>query len=307
MLKPRALRAGDRIAVVSPASPFAREEFDRGVEELRRMGFDPVWNDSVFARAGYVSGNPATRAGAFLDAWRDPSIRALIAVRGGYGSVQLLPYLDCTGLQRTPKAFIGYSDNTTLLAWLTTSCGIVSFHGPMLERRLSRGDDGFHRDSFLKAVTDPAPMGALEPPGLRTIKAGEAAGPLVGGTLTQLLASLGTPYAFDPPDRSVLFLEDVSERPYRIDRMLTQCRLSGMFERAAAVVFGEMRSCDEPGGAYTAEAVATNILADFPGPVLFGFPSGHATGPCWTLPFGVRTRVIADARPRLIVEEGAVS
>lgn len=304
MLKPRALRPGDRIAVVSPSSPFAREEFDRGVEELRRLGYDPVWDESVFERQAMVSGSPATRAAAFRKAWHDPGVAALIAVRGGYGSVHLLPLLSPEDLRRSPKAFIGYSDNTSLLAWLTTGCGITAVHGPMLERRLSRGEAGYDRDSFVRALTTAA--GELGPAGLEALASGEAEGTLVGGTLTQLVASLGTPFAFDPPHGCVLFLEDVNERPYRLDRMLTQLRLAGLLARASAVVFGEMPGCDEPGGPPSARGVIRDAFDGFPGPVLFGFPSGHTTGPCWTLPLGVRARVIASARPRVVVEEPAV-
>jgi muramoyltetrapeptide carboxypeptidase len=304
MLKPRALRPGDRVAVVSPASPFAREEFDRGVSELRRLGYEPVWDESVFARDAMVSGSPATRAAAFLKAWFDPSIAALVAVRGGYGSVHLLPLLAPDDLRQSPKAFIAYSDNTSLLSWLTTGCGLVAFHGPMLDGRLAKGDPGYDRESFVKSLT--TTVGELSPPELVALAPGEAEGPLFGGTLTQLLASLGTPYAFNPPEACVLFLEDVNERPYKLDRMLTQLRFSGILERARAVVFGEMRGCDEPGGTPSARDAIAGALAGFRGPVLFGFPSGHTTGPCWTLPLGVRARVIASGRPRLVIEEAAV-
>lgn len=304
MVKPRALRPGDRIAVVSPSSPFAREEFDAGVEELRRLGYDPVWDESVFAREPMVSGSPATRAGAFLKAWFDPEVAALIAVRGGYGSVHLLPLLAAADLRRSPKAFIGYSDTTSLLAWLTTGCGMTGFHGPMLERRLSRGESGYDRGSFLSALT--AVAGELSPDGLEALIDGEAEGVLLGGTLTQITASLGTPFAFNPPARCVLFLEDVNERPYKLDRMLTQLRLAGVLDRAAAVVFGEMRGCDEPSGPPSAREVIRGALSGFGGPVLFGFPSGHTSGPCWTLPLGVRARVITSPRPRLVIEEAAV-
>jgi muramoyltetrapeptide carboxypeptidase len=306
MLKPRALRPGDRIAVVSPASPFARDEFDRGVEEIRRLGFEPVWSESVFARDRYVSGTPATRAAAFLEAWFDPSIAALIAVRGGYGSVHLLPLLAVDVLRGSPKAFIGYSDNTSILTWLTCSCGIAGFHGPMLERRLSRGAAGYDRDSLLRAIARTDAVGELAPDGLAALQEGEAEGPLFGGTLTQLLASFGTPYAFDPPGGCVLFLEDVNERPYKLDRMLTQLRLSGVLARARGVVFGEMRGCDEPGGPCARDVVA-RVLSGFPGPIVYGFPSGHTEGPCWTVPLGVRTRLVASGRPRVIVEESAVT
>jgi muramoyltetrapeptide carboxypeptidase len=129
---------------------------------------------------------------------------------------------------------------------------------------------------------------------------------LLGGTLTQLAASLGTPYAFDPPPGSILFLEDVGERPYRLDRLLTQLRLAGVLERAAAIVWGELPGCDEPGGEPTARDTIVDALADFPGPMLFGFPSGHTAGPLWTLPLGVRARVVAHGTPRLVIEEAAV-
>src|SRR5205085_4646372 len=164
----------------------------------------------------------------------------------------------------------------------------------------------YDRDSLLKALCARTPMGELAPPMLETIRPGEAVGPLFGGTLTQLLASLGTPFAFAPPSGYVLFLDEVGERPYRLDRMVTQLAQTGLLARAAAVVIGELPKCDEPSGEPTARAVMADLFADFPGPVLIGFPSGHTTGPAMTLPLGVRCRVVAQGQPRLLVEEGAV-
>jgi muramoyltetrapeptide carboxypeptidase len=307
MLKPRALVPGDRIALVSPASPFSREEFDKGLTELRSLGFDPVYDESVFARDGYVSGSAELRAHAIRAAWADPSIAALIAVRGGYGSAHVVPLLDREELVASPKAFVGYSDITTLLAYLTTGCGIIAFHGPMIDRRLARGEAGYDRASFLGALCRREPMGELMPPGLEAIRRGDASGLLLGGTLTQLLASLGTPYAFDPPPGYVLFLDEVGERPYRLDRMVTQLRLAGLLAEATAVVVGELPRCDEPGSDLTGRSVMVDLLRDFSGPVIIGFPSGHTSGPVTTLPFGVRCRIVADARPRVIIEESAVS
>jgi muramoyltetrapeptide carboxypeptidase len=301
------LRRGDRIAVVAPASPFARSEFDAGLEELRSLGFEPVYDESVFDRDGYVAGTAETRARAFSVAWEDPSIAALIAARGGYGSVQLLPLLDRTIVGRHAKAFIGYSDNTSILTWLTLTVGIVSYHGPMIEGRLAKGAAGYDRDTFLRCLCTADVVGEITHPQLTTVNAGEASGMLVGGTLTQLTASLGTPYAFDPPQGCVLFLEEVGERPYRLDRMLTQLRLSGVLSRASALVFGELPKCDEPGGDPAARAVVASMTRDFPGPVLFGLPSGHTSGATLTLPFGVRARVLAGVNPRLVIEEAAVS
>jgi muramoyltetrapeptide carboxypeptidase len=307
MLKPKRLRPGDKVAIVSPASSFLREEFDKGVAEIQRLGFEPVFEESVFAQhGGYLSGEGRVRAAAFLSAWRDPSVRALIAVRGGYGSVHLLPFLEQEDLRQTPKAFIGYSDLTTVLTYLTGRCGIVSFHGPMLDRRLSRGIDAYDRASFLGALTSAEPLGELAAASLETFNKGEAAGPLMGGTLAQLIASLGTRFAFDPPKGHVLFLEDVAERPFRLDRMITQLQLAGVLDRAAAIVLGDFVDCDEPGGAPAAKAVLASLLRNFNGPVVHGFPSGHTRGPFVTLPFGVRARVVASGSPRVIIEEAGV-
>jgi muramoyltetrapeptide carboxypeptidase len=307
MLKPKRLCAGDRVAVVAPASPFSREEFDKGVAELQLLGFEPVFDERVFAlKGGYLSGEGSVRASVFLDAWHDPSVAALIAVRGGYGSVHLLPHLERKDLRQTPKAFIGYSDLTSVLSYLTTGCGIVSFHGPMLDRRLGGGIDAYDRDTFLGALMTAEPLGELPAPKLETLCKGEATGVLLGGTLAQLVASLGTPYAFAPPNRHVLFLEDVSERPYRLDRMLTQLRLAGILDSASAIILGEFPDCDEPRGELTARAVLGDLLKNFKGPVVYGFPSGHTSGPLVTLPFGVSARVVANGSSRVIIEEAGV-
>jgi muramoyltetrapeptide carboxypeptidase len=306
MHKPRALAPGDRLAIVAPASPFTREEFDSGVQEIRRLGFVPVYDESVFARERYVAGPAAVRAAAIHAAWDDPSISGLIGVRGGYGSAQVLPLLDAEKARRAAKPFIGYSDLTSVLTFLTIGCHRVAFHGPMLAGRLGRGAAGYDDASFLRTLCRREPVGELSPAGLETVRTGEASGMLLGGTLTQLLASLGTPYAFSPPPGYVLFLDEVGERPYRLDRMVTQLAQTGLLARAAAVVIGELPKCDEPSGDPTARAVMADLFADFPGPVLIGFPSGHTAGAAMTLPFGVSARVIAGERPRLVIEEAAV-
>jgi muramoyltetrapeptide carboxypeptidase len=306
MEKPRALRPGDRVAVIAPASRCAPEAFDAGVVELRALGFDPVYEDSVFDQhGGYLAGTAEVRAAAFRAAWQDPSIAALFAARGGYGSVHLLPLLEDLP-SSPPKAFVGYSDSTSLLSWLTLQRGIVSFHGPMLEARLARGEDGYDRDTFRRCLCRAEPVGPITSPHLEVLRPGEASGILVGGTLTQLAASLGTPYAFDPPDGCILFLEDIAERPYRLDRLFTQLRFGGVIGRAAALVFGEMTRCEEPGGIPTIRTVLLELTRGFRGPVLFGLPSGHTTGATLTLPLGTRARVLAGASPALIVDEAAV-
>jgi muramoyltetrapeptide carboxypeptidase len=222
MLKPRALQPGDRLAVVAPASSFVREEFDRGIEEIRRLGLVPVYDERVFDRDRYLAGSAAVRAAAVRDAWADPSIAALIGVRGGYGSAQILPLLNREDARHACKPFIGYSDLTAMLTYLTIGCGMVAFHGPMLDRRLSKGAAGYDLESFSHALTRAEPMGELSSPDLETIRTGDAKGMLLGGTLTQLLASIGTPFAFAPPRGFVLFLDEVGSNRRQVQLWQTR-------------------------------------------------------------------------------------
>lgn len=303
--RPAALRPGDRLAVLAPASPIERAVFERGVAELRSVGFDPVFDARALAATGYLAGPAAERAAAFRQAWDDPDVAGIVAVRGGYGSAQILPLLDTAALRRKAKPVLGCSDLTALLAFLTTGCGLVGFHGPML-LNLAQGSDGYDRASLLGCLTVPEPLGALRPPGVEAIRRGTARGLLLGGTLTLLAASLGTPFAFVPPEGYVLFLDDVGERPYRLDRMLTQIRQSGLLDAASAVVLAEFPGCSDDAGR-DARSVCADLLTDFRGPVLWGFPSGHTSGPALTLPLGVTVSVSTDPAPGLIVEEAAVA
>lgn len=305
LVRPRAWRPGDRIAVVAPASPFSREEFDRGCAELRRLGFDPVFDDDVFARSWYVAGSAGLRAAAIQRALADPSIAGLIAVRGGFGSMHVLPAMDAATWRAAGKALVGYSDLTSLFAWQTCHVGMVAIHGPMLAGRLSEGEAKYDADSFLRVVGDPTPFGMVPGGGLLTLRAGEATGPLFGGTLTQLCASLATPYAFDPPAGCLLFIEDVGERPYRIDRLLTQLVYAGVIGRASGVVLGEMVECDEPGGPTVIETLAS-VTAGWDVPVIYGLAAGHARRPVVTLPLGVSARLVAGPSPSLEILDAAV-
>jgi muramoyltetrapeptide carboxypeptidase len=307
MRKPRPLQPGDHIAIVAPASSFSQEQLDAGVEELRSLGFVPVYDESsLFERTMYTAGSASVRAAALRDAWLDPHIAGIVAARGGFGSVHVLPLLDPGEFSGSIKPFIAYSDNTSILSWLTLTCGVVTFHGPMVDRRLARGPAGYDRDTFLRCLTRPAPVGLISSTGVEVIRHGEAQGMLIGGTMTQLAASLGTPFAFDPPQGCVLFLDEVAERPYRIDRLLTQLRFAGILERAGALVFNELPRCDEPGGSLAARDVVIQLTQDFQGPVLFGLPSGHTDAATLTIPFGVTARIDTRGRPGLIIEESAV-
>ena len=307
LVKPRALRPGDRVAIVAPASPFPEEALEAGMAELRRLGFEPVADARAFERTGYVAGPAESRAAALQAAFEDPLSGAIVAARGGYGSVELLPFLPVAALRHSPKLLVGYSDITALLAFVTTRCGVVAAHGPCVAAGLHLGPAGYDASTFVRTMTSVEPLGVLPAPGLEPLAAGEASGLLLGGNLTQLAASMGTPFAFDPPRGCVLFLEDVGERPYRIDRLLTQLTFAGVLDRAAAVVFGEFPGCDEADGSATARGAALRRLRGFRGPVLWGLPAGHTIGPALTLPLGVRARVTAGSLPVVEILESAVA
>ena len=305
MIPLRRLKPGDRVALVAPASSFPPEEVAAGVAELARLGLEAVYDQSIFDKDRFVAGSVETRVKAILDAWRDPDIAALIAVRGGYGSAQLLPFLDPEELVDARKALVGYSDITAILN-LYVRHGLAAIHGPMIERRLSNGPSRYDEDSFRRVLMHAEPAGDFRPPQLEALHPGTATGVLVGGTLTQLMASMGTPWEFEPPPGSVFFLEDIAERPYRIHRMLTQAAQAGLFVNAAAIVFGEFPDCDEPGGDPLIRDVLRDFTNEFRGPVLFNFPSGHTRGATWTLPLGVRVEVAAAPSPVVRILEAAV-
>lgn len=306
LIRPRAVARGGRVAVVAPASPFPADAFEAGLGELRRLGFEPVFEPGIFDRRGYVAGAASARARALRDAFEDPGVAAIIAARGGYGSVEVLPFLPADLIRRHAKLLVGYSDLTAVLAFLTTRCGIVALHGPCVAAGLNGGPAAYDESTFVRSLTGVEPLGVLPAPGLETLSRGEAVGPLLGGNLTQLAASMGTPYAFDPPRGCVLFLEEVGERPYRVDRLLTQLRFAGVLERAAAIVFGECGGCDEPDGSATVRGVLAEAVRGFTGPVVFGLPAGHTSGPALTIPLGVRTRIVAGPTCAVEVLEPAV-
>jgi muramoyltetrapeptide carboxypeptidase len=308
LIKFRPLRPGGRIALVAPASSFDRKEFDAGVAEIKRLGFIPVFDECIFDRQMFTAGRPRVRTLSLLRAFDSMDADAVMAVRGGYGSTDLLPLLDIERIRRSRTAFIGYSDVTTLHSFLNGTVGLASVHGPMIEGRLAKGPSAYDPETFLRSLST-EPLGHLAPDGLEVIQPGVAEGALVGGTITQLLSSFETPYAFRPASPHILFLDEVGERPYRLHRMLTQLRLSGRMEAAAALVFGQMPRCDEPGGAVTARDVVRDGVIGFRGPVLFGFPSGHTTTPSLSLPLGVSATVVAPpaGQPTIVIDEAAAA
>ena len=186
---------------MAPASPFDRAEFDAGLAELSRLGFHPVFDEGVFERHPIVAGPAERRAKAFMAAATRGDVDAVIAVRGGYGSAEILPWLDAAALRRARTAVVGYSDITSLHAYLNGHVELASVHGAMVDGRLAKGESAYDPRTFLASLSA-EPIGELAPEGVEIVRPGEASGPMFGGTLTQLAASLGTPYEFIPPSRS---------------------------------------------------------------------------------------------------------
>ncbi|MCF8024313.1 MAG: LD-carboxypeptidase [Desulfobacteraceae bacterium] len=277
---PESLKPGDRIGMVAPASPFDRGRFSRGIEVLRRIGFEPVFTDRIFYKKGYFAGTAPQRARDIHEFFAAPDIRALWAVRGGYGSLRLLPELDYEAIAQTPKIFIGCSDISALLTTFYFKCGIPAFHGPMAVSLAEVDTDTM--EGLVRALGGHCPLEIKALQG-RVIREGRASGPVLGGNLATLCHLLGTPYA---PDFTgcILFIEDTGEKPYRIDRMLTQMLFAGCFDNIAGLAAGTFESC---GSAGEVNRIFAELFSKSRFPVVTGFPAGHGS-PNMTLPLGVR-------------------
>lgn len=307
MIRPPALKNGDLIRVIAPASHFDRGRFDRGTEVLREMGFRVEWREDVFAQRDYLAGDDARRSTELALAFADPETKGIVCARGGYGSPRILPQLDFAALVRTPKVFVGFSDITALLLGFHRA-GMVTFHGPMATGWMSsaEGLSAEDRASMMRTLTEAKAPGRVGEG--TTFVAGLAEGPLVGGNLAMLTSTIGTPW-FPDLSGAILFLEDVGEKPFRLDRMAIHLRNAGVLERVAGVALGRFSNCENPADpATTAENVLREIFVEAGKPCVWGLPFGH-DGHNRTIPVGVRGRLAAgrDGRGSLDVIEPAVS
>ena len=291
IIKPPAIKAGDKIGLVAPASSFNREAFLAGCERLRQMGYEPVYSDNIFDRDLYFAGVTERRIKEFEETWKRDDIAALICVRGGYGSNYLLEKLDFDKLAAHPKILLGCSDITSLLTVIHDRTGLVTFHGPMVAKDIAGA--ALELSSWNNALQG-ANAWSIPAEGVTVLQPGRAQGRLCGGCLSMLAASLGTPYEIETDD-TILFIEDVAEKPFRIDRMLMQLRLAGKFERVRGFIFGEMMDCLPPAGeSYTLPQVIMRVLEEYDVPVAYGLRSGHVTGGNLTLPLGVRAELSVE-------------
>jgi muramoyltetrapeptide carboxypeptidase len=288
-VKPPALKPGDVVGIVAPASDIKHELLEAGCDALRKLGYKPFYFDPIFERDLYFAGSHERRAHELQEMFERDDVRAIICARGGYGSNYLLNELDLRKIASHPKIFVGYSDITTLLTYFADAGGFVTFHGPMVTKDLSHVD-GVDLASW-KAALGGQSEWKLERgtnDGVTPLMQGSAEGILYGGCLSMLVASLGTPYEIQT-EGTILFIEDVATKPYQIDRMLMQLKLAGKLADVRGIIFGEMVDCyqskDQP---YTLEDVVMRALCELHVPVAYGLHSGHVTSGNITLPIGVR-------------------
>lgn len=288
IIRPAALRRGDKIAMVAPASSFNREGFLAGCDRLRQMGYEPVYSQNIFERDIYFAGSGERRAHEFHEFWRREDIAALICVRGGYGSNYLLEKLDYGMIAEHPKILLGCSDITSLLTAIHDRTGLIGFHGPMVAKDIA---DGTFDEASWQSALQGAANWQVQTAGIEVLRTGKAAGRLYGGCLSMLVASLGTSYEIQT-EGCILFIEDIGEKPFRIDRMLVQLRLAGKLEKVRGFVFGEMLDCAPPKGeTYTLQQVIMRVLAPYNVPIVYGLKSGHVTSGNITLPIGVQAEL----------------
>jgi muramoyltetrapeptide carboxypeptidase len=287
--KPTRLRVGARVGVVAPAGCVEPKSVEAGVAAIRAAGFQVELSPNLFAGNGYLAGTAERRAQDLLGFFQRRDIDAIFCARGGFGSVQLLPYLN-VGIGSYPKIFLGYSDVTILLNWLRQSCGMVTFHAPMVAMDLARGLSEASKAHFWSLL-----MGEMSDWKINlgeVIRQGKVESELMGGCLSMLVTTLGTPYEIDTRGK-LLFLEDIGEKPYRVERMLTHLKMAGKLNDVAGVMFGDFTDCESDGPRGIREVII-DIFRDVSYPVVMGMKAGH--GPeNFALPLGIKMRLDGDS------------
>lgn len=307
---PKALKPGARVALVSPASPALEPEANEaGAEIIRSLGFVPVLMPNAQKATKYLAGSDEERVKDLNDAFRDPAIDAVWCLRGGYGSPRILPFIDYEAVRRNPKPFIGYSDITAPLNALHRLTGLVTFHGPNASENMSP----YSLRELKKVLYTPEAAGVIAQADpftpvegqvdkenrLRRIAPGKVRGPLVGGNISVLSTLIGTPFEPEWKGR-ILFLEEIGEEPYRIDRYLTQFVLTGKLSQCAGIVAGKFRDCglregnSSMSGSWTWQQVVADRLGNLGIPLLVGLSFGHVTDKA-TLPLGVMAELDVSA------------
>lgn len=295
-LKPPALRPGDAVRILSLASPVDQSRVEAGLQELSRLGYTPEFDFAqILARVGFFAGSESDRVAALKQAFAEPGTRAIVCTRGGYGTNYLLEAL--AAAPRPPaKILLGYSDITSLLMFLWQHFNYVSFYGPMLAHGFSGGlgaQQGYDGESFSRALTETKQGWTIDLAG-ETFATGSADGTVLGGCLTLVETTLGTPWEIDTR-HSILLLEDCDMKPYQVDRALMHLKQAGKLSGVRGIVLGDFPGCDAGQGSETVRDVVRRIVAPLGIPTVFGAPIGHTDRPMLTIPLGVRARLRASA------------
>lgn len=285
----KSLKKGSKIAAIAPASPFEKEAFLCGLEKLQALDLEITYRDDIFdSHQVYLAGNTERRFHELKDALLDPEIDACFIARGGFGSAHLLPLLDQIQTYARSKILLGYSDFTSLLNYFIQRHNWVTFHGPCIAKDFSNlADDGL--ESLKENLFSTKPLGKKTYSSLLSLtpELPESEGPIVGGCLSILCSSLGTPYQIQTAGK-ILYLEDINEKAYALDRMLWQLRLSGVLKGVKGFVFGPLQGAHKD--ELFVKKLLHELLKDLEVPILYGYPSGHQNNSL-TLPFGVKTRI----------------
>lgn len=312
---PKALKPGDTIGMIGPSGSFKDQSMvERSAAAIAAQGFKVVVGESCRRKYGYLASPDELRASDIGRFFADPAIDGIVCMKGGYGTPRILNLVDYKVVAANPKVFAGYSDITGLHLAFQHFAGFPTFHAPM-GISMDGGFDEFSAASWRAALMTAAPLGKLLPPlagrdssgqagavAPKTLVGGKARGPLIGGNLSLVAALTGTPYAL-VPDGAIIFLEDIDEEPYRIDRMLTQLRLAGVFERCTGVVLGHWTRCEpkDPERSLSLEQVFADVIVPAGKPAITGFAAGHSV-PTHSFPMGVEAVLDADAGTLDIVE-----
>ncbi|MDF2675419.1 MAG: peptidase LD-carboxypeptidase [Clostridiales bacterium] len=308
MKKPAALRSGDTIGLIGTSSHIGNVEKVKKCEEvLNELGFNVVVGESCYGQYGYLSGPDELRASDVNRMFEDRQIDGIFCIRGGYGTSRILDKLDYEMIKHNPKVFAGYSDITSVHIALNQICKLVTFHGPMPSTDMIPEFDSFSRRSFLRAVTSTESLGVLNNPPNEEIKSlvtGCASGVIVGGNLSLVAATMGTKFEIDTKDK-LLFLEDIDEEPYRVDRMLSQLRLGGKLDECSGIILGDWNNCTPKNynPSLSLIQVFEDIIVPAGKPTIYNFKAGHCS-PKITVPFGVKAVLNANECSLALKERG---
>lgn len=294
MIRPKPLKKGDKIALIGASSPTPHDRIEPSIKAMEEMGFEVVLGESAKGNHGFLSGSDELRAKDINSMFEDKSVKGIFAIRGGYGAARLLDMLDYNMIKKNPKVFAGYSDVTALHNVFNERCSLITFHTPMASTEFYKGVDEYTMNYFKKNIFSDEPLGIVKNPvnqEIKTLVSGKAKGKLVGGNLSLIASMMGTPYELDTKGK-ILFLEDVDESPYRIDRMLLQLKQCGKFKDAEGIILGAWTNCEPKEGenSLSLMEIFEELIIPENKPTIYNLACGHCM-PTMSIPMGAKIKI----------------